>query len=57
MCAVAGILLSSGETREAEKEAVRWFQAVRDLGEAHGFFIMECKACMGLGLAGVGGGR
>jgi len=32
-----------------DKEAEKWFQKTRKVGEAHGLFTLECSACMGLG--------
>jgi hypothetical protein len=40
-----------------KSEAATWFQRVRDVGAAHGFFSLECTACMGLGGAAMGEGR
>ena len=34
-----------------------YFQEVRDIGVAHGFFTMECKACLGLGRIAMKEGR
>ena len=53
MYAVAYSLFGSGETQEA----VKWYQSARDLGEAHGFFSLECFACLGLGTVALGQGR
>jgi tetratricopeptide (TPR) repeat protein len=42
---VADYLLFLGEIQDA----VRYYQRARSLAEAHGFFSVECKACLGLG--------
>jgi hypothetical protein len=42
---VGCIFLRLGDNEEAERR----FNGVRKLGEAHGFFTMECLACIGLG--------
>ena len=34
---------------EKRQEAAGYFQRGRDVGAAHGFFSVECKACLGLG--------
>ena len=38
-------------------EGRRYFQKARDVGEAHGFFLVESKACIGLGEVAVSEGR
>ena len=38
-------------------EAATWCQRARDVGAAHGFFSLECKACIGLGNVAMRGGR
>jgi len=42
---------------ERNSEAATWYQRVRDIGAAHGFFSLESTACMGLGNAAVDEGR
>jgi tetratricopeptide (TPR) repeat protein len=39
------------------KVANVYFQEVRDIGEAHGFFTLECKGCLGLGRVAMKEGR
>ena len=38
-------------------EAAGYFQRARDVGAAHGFFSVECQACLGLGALAVCAGR
>jgi len=38
-----------GVSAFGKEEAARHFQTARDLGAAHGFFSLECRACLGLG--------
>jgi hypothetical protein len=45
MCDAADHLLFAGK----DTEAAAYFQRARDVGAAHGFFSVECKACQGLG--------
>jgi hypothetical protein len=45
MCEAAGYLVDAGK----RQEAAGYFQRARDIGAAHGFFSIECKACCGLG--------
>jgi hypothetical protein len=45
ICNLAQCLLQASARREATKA----FQLARDLGAAHGFFSVECQACLGLG--------
>jgi hypothetical protein len=45
LCSIANKLLYLGR----EEEAGRHFTRARDIGAAHGFFSVECAACMGLG--------
>ena len=46
MCdAAAHILFDSGK----QQQAATYFQRARDVGAAHGFFSLECRACLGLG--------
>ncbi|KAJ1479951.1 hypothetical protein T484DRAFT_1901930 [Baffinella frigidus] len=53
MCLAAESLL----WLEKRKEASTLFQKARDVGAAHGFFSVECKACEGLGQLAVKQGR
>jgi len=45
MCALAINLRAAGRGQEASL----YFQKARKVGEAHGFFSVECRACLGLG--------
>jgi len=45
MCNAAEYLYDAGKVQEA----AGYFQRARDVGAAHGFFSVECKACLGLG--------
>jgi hypothetical protein len=45
LCRVADRLPSLGRQHEAEE----YFQRARKIAEAHGFFSVECEACLGLG--------
>ena len=45
MCHAAGHLRVAGKVQEA----FVYLQRARDVGAAHGFFSVECKACLGLG--------
>jgi len=45
MCGITEDLCFQGKTREA----AGYFQRARKLGEAHGFFLLECGSCLGLG--------
>jgi len=40
-----------------DTEAAAYFQRARDIGAAHGFFSVECKACLGLGIRAIEEGR
>jgi len=42
---------------ENMQAAATHYQRARDLGAAHGFFSVECEACMGLGLLALEEGR
>jgi hypothetical protein len=42
---------------ERKSEAATWYQRARDVGAAHGFFSLESKACIGLGIASMEEGR
>ena len=45
MCNLADSLRRAGKGQEASL----YFQKARKVGEAHGFFSVECSACLGLG--------
>jgi hypothetical protein len=45
MCALAKSLHAAGKQQEASV----YYQKARKVGEAHGFFSVECRACLGLG--------
>ena len=45
MCVIAKHLHVLGKTQEA----AGYYQRARKLGEAHGFFLLECESCFGLG--------
>jgi hypothetical protein len=53
MCGAAECLFDAGK----RQEAAGYFQRARDVGAAHGFFSVECKACRGLGIRAIGEGR
>ena len=53
LCHIAHCHHSLGRPQEAE----RCFQRARDIGAAHGFFSVECKACEGLGYLAMREGR
>jgi hypothetical protein len=53
MCSLSIMLRSLGRN----SEAAPWYQRARDVGAAHGFFSLESKACMGLGIAAMDAGR
>ena len=38
-------------------EGVKWYQEARDVGAAHGFFVLESAACRGLGRMAIDDGR
>jgi hypothetical protein len=42
ICGLSNIL----SLLERNSEAATWFQRARDVGEAHGFFTLESKACI-----------
>ena len=44
MCALANCLHAAGRGPEASV----YLQKARKVGEAHGFFSVECRACLGL---------
>jgi hypothetical protein len=45
MCTLADTLDVAGK----QQEASLYYQKARKVGEAHGFFSVECRACLGLG--------
>ena len=53
MCNLSNMLRSL----ERNSEAATWYQRARDVGAAHGFFSLECTACMGLGKTAMEEGR
>jgi hypothetical protein len=53
MCNLSDIL----RVLERNSEAATWFQRARDVGAAHGFFSLESRACMGLGMVAMKEGR
>jgi len=53
MCMCGTFLVSNGQKQESE----RYFQKARDVGVEHGFFLVESKACIGLGKAAALEGR
>ena len=53
MCDAGDHLEDAGK----RQEAAWYFQRARDVGAAHGFFSVECKACLGLGSFAMGEGR
>jgi hypothetical protein len=46
MCTLADRLGAAGKLQEASV----YYRKARKVGEAHGFFSVECRACLGLGL-------
>ena len=53
MCRVADML----RCLDRNSEAATWYQRVRDVGAAHGFFTLESLACSGLGRSAMEEGR
>jgi hypothetical protein len=53
LCTVANYLPGLGRRQEAEG----YFQRARQIAEAHGFFSVECDACLGLGNVAMADGR
>ena len=49
MCDAAEFLDKAGKVQVA----AGYFQRARDIGAAHGFFSVECKACLGLGCVAI----
>jgi hypothetical protein len=45
MCGLSDVL----PLLKKNSEAATWYQRARDVGAAHGFFLLESKACIGLG--------
>jgi hypothetical protein len=45
MCALANSLCMAGK----QQESSLYYHKARKVGEAHGFFSVECRACLGLG--------
>jgi hypothetical protein len=54
MCIAAEYLVDADCNHQ---ESLGYFQRARDVGAAHGFFSVECKACLGLGRKALAGGR
>jgi hypothetical protein len=52
-----GSAFELGPTGGQRQEGARYFQKARDLGAAHGFILVESKACIGLGEVAVSEGR
>ena len=53
MCDAAEYLELAGK----RQEAAGYYQRARDVGAAHGFFSVECTACIGLGTVAMTEGR
>ena len=53
LCQVGDSLVTASKFRQASS----FYQRARDVAEAHGFFSVECQACLGLGLLSVVEGR
>jgi hypothetical protein len=53
ICALASSLCAVGKRQEASSH----YQKARKVGEAHGFFSVECRACLGLGREKISEGR
>ena len=53
ICLLADNLFEAGK----HQEAAEYYQKARKVGEAHGFFSVECRACNGLGNAAMSEGR
>ena len=45
LCSLADTLVCIDKRKEAEG----YFNRAREIGEAHGFFSVECRSCLGLG--------
>ena len=52
-----GSAFELGPTGGQRQEGARYFQKARDVGAAHGFILVESKACIGLGEVAVSEGR
>ena len=48
---------SSGDILDLRQKSARDFERGRAIGAAHGFFSVECQACIGLGSIAMGDGR
>jgi len=53
LCSLAGSKLGQGKETEGEK----CYKRARDIGAAHGFFLLECRSCQGLGRIAMRQGR
>jgi len=53
LCSVAEQLLDLGK----QQEAAGYLQRARKIAEGHGFFLVECRSCLGLGNLAMGEGR
>ena len=53
MCEAAGYVANAGKRHES----AAYLQRARDVGAAHGFFSVECRACLGLGRMALEEGR
>jgi hypothetical protein len=53
LCSAAHYLRGLSRRQEAEG----YFQRARKIAEAHGFFSVECRSCLGLGKLAIEGGR
>jgi hypothetical protein len=53
MCEAAEFLVVVGNRHES----AAYLQRARDVGAAHGFFSVECRACLGLGKSAIREGR
>jgi len=50
LCSIALILGAHvADEKEDEKEVERYYSMARTVGAQHGFFALECRACLGLG--------
>ena len=49
LCLLGQTLIGVDTGKGYGEEAARYFNRARDLGAAHGFFSVECDACLGLG--------
>ena len=53
LCNLADYMCGQGK----EKEGEQCYQRARDIGAAHGFFLLECTSCLGLGHIAMRQGR